>query len=273
MISIRKLISLPPKTRIRKLIQLIDQWEQSPETLLNQTSMIMQYCSSLPEADFSSLGRFILYTQTIQEFESILGRYEPSDQLLILHRRLLHRIRFFLQEEIGIEPAEWDFYQTQRDLTNREDFPPWNGICLYLDEIRSPYNVGSIFRTAACFGVERILLAPGTASPTHPRAKRSAMGTIEMVPWEITSPETLNEEPNLFALETGGTALEDFSFPPHGICIVGSEELGVDPRLLALAKKRRGIVSIPLYGLKTSLNVSVAVGILIQHWVRQLVPR
>ncbi len=98
------------------------------------------------------------------------------------------------------------------------------------------------------------------------------MGTIEMVPWEVASYETLEGIENLFAMETGGTSLEVFSFPSEGICIIGSEELGVHPRLLSLAKKRRGIVSIPLYGPKTSLNVAVAVGILMQHWAQKLVP-
>ncbi len=272
MISIRKLISLPAGTRIRKLIQLIDQWEQTLDTLPNQIPTLLQYLSTITVSDLSSLERFSHYTSAIKELEGLTDRSETLDELSTLYRRLLHRIRFFLLEEIGAEPAEWDFSTPQIDPNHRNDPPPWKGIRLYLDEVRSPYNVGSIFRTAACFGVERILLAPGTASPIHPRAKRSAMGTIDMVSWELASPEMLVEEPNLFALETGGTALEYFSFPTQGICIVGSEELGVHPRLLSLAKKKRGIVSIPLSGTKTTLNVAVAVGILMQHWVRQLVP-
>lgn len=274
MITIRKLLSLPRETRIRKLIQLIDQWEQTLDPIPGQVSTILQYLSIISFEDLSSQERFFNYTQAVHEIGTVSEGTESTAHKLQLYRRLLHRIRFFLLEEIGAEPAEWDFYSPiVRDM---EKSVPYQRIVfpirLYLDEIRSPYNVGSIFRTAACFGVERILLAPGTASPTHPRARRSAMGTIDMVAWEVASYETLEEEPNLFALETGGTDLEDFSFPSQGICIVGSEELGVHPRLLSLVKKKRGIVSIPLYGSKTSLNVSVAVGILMQYWVRQLFP-
>jgi len=271
MISLRKLASLPSGTRIRKLIYLIDQWEHTLDTLPPQIPTIVQYLSTVTSRDFSSLERLTHYNRSVQEMGTLFEGSEPLDQQLLLPR-LLHRIRFFLQEEIGAEPAEWDFRTLEGNPANRYGSSPRNvlPIRLYLDEIRSPYNVGSIFRTAECFGVERILLAPGTASPTHPRARRSAMGSMGIVPWEVAPYSQLEEEPNLFALETGGEALEHFPFPSQGICIVGSEELGVHPRLLSLAKKKRGIVSIPLYGSKTSLNVSVAVGILMQHWARQL---
>lgn len=276
MISLRKLASLPPGTRIRKLIHMIDQWEQTLDTFPHQIPRIVQYLSTVTSRDLSCcIERFTHYNLSVQEIRTLLEGAVPVDQQLLLYRRLLHRIRFFLQEELGTEPAEWDFRSLEGDPSNQYGASSRNvlPIQLYLDEIRSPYNVGSIFRTAECFGVERILLAPGTASPTHPRAIRSAMGSIGSVPWKMAAYESLEEEPNLFALETGGEDLETFSFPNQGICIVGSEELGIHPRFLSLAKKKRGIVSIPLYGSKTSLNVSVAVGILMQHWARQLVHR
>lgn len=259
------------------MIHLIDQWEQTLDTLPPQFPTVVHYLSTITSRDLSSSERLAHYNRSVQELSTLFEGSEPEDQQLLL-RRLLHRIRFFLQEELGVEPAEWDFHTLEGDSANRYDSSrpsPRQAlpIRLYLDEVRSPYNVGSIFRTAECFGVERILLAPGTASPTHPRAIRSAMGSIGVVPWEVAPYSKLEEEPNLFALETGGEALEHFSFPNQGICIVGSEELGVHPRLLSLAKKKRGIVSIPLYGSKTSLNVSVAVGILMQEWARQLVRR
>jgi len=256
------------------MIHLIDQWEQTLDTLPPQIPSVVQYLSTITSRDLSSSERLAHYNRSVQELSTLFEGSEPEDQQLLL-RRLLHRIRFFLQEELGVEPAEWDFRTLEGDSANLYGPSPRKvlPIRLYLDEVRSPYNVGSIFRTAECFGVERILLAPGTASPTHPRAIRSAMGSIEGVPWEVAPYSKLEEESNLFALETGGEALDHFPFPSQGICIVGSEELGVHPRLLSLAKKKRGIVSIPLFGSKTSLNVSVAVGILMQEWARQLVRR
>ena len=72
----------------------------------------------------------------------------------------------------------------------------------------------------------------------------------------------------IFVLETGGTPIEEFDFPKKGICIIGSEELGVSPA--ALEKATYGRVSIPMTGLKASLNVGVAYGILMQKWVESL---
>ncbi|GAB4370881.1 MAG: hypothetical protein Kow009_07300 [Spirochaetales bacterium] len=278
MITIRKLASLPPGTRIRKLVQLLDQWDQPTGRLPVPVPEMVRYLSTLSSYDLTSPERFQYFEEAVQELESIPTGPEETGVHAKLHRRILHRLRFFLLEELGSEPAEWDLrYPEEADHSTRNMLQETNPgkkfpIRLYLDEIRSPFNVGSIFRTAACFGVEKILLAPGTASPHHPRAKRSAMGTIEQVPWEMAPYEILEVEPNLFALETGGTPIEAFPFPAEGICILGSEELGVHPRLLSMAKKKRGIVSIPLHGTKSSLNVSVASGILMHQWVQQLVP-
>jgi TrmH family RNA methyltransferase len=72
------------------------------------------------------------------------------------------------------------------------------------------------------------------------------------------------------ALETGGTPLERFSFPPAGVLIVGSEERGIGPELLARAEKSAGRVSISMRGKKNSLNVGVACGIALNRWVEQI---
>ncbi|MBR7078947.1 MAG: TrmH family RNA methyltransferase, partial [Treponema sp.] len=72
----------------------------------------------------------------------------------------------------------------------------------------------------------------------------------------------------VFVLETGGTPIQEFDFPKKGIVIIGSEELGVSPE--ALNRATHGTVSIPMTGLKASLNVGVAFGILMQAWVNSL---
>lgn len=74
------------------------------------------------------------------------------------------------------------------------------------------------------------------------------------------------EDRTLFALEQGGTPLGSFVFPVRGVVIVGSEELGVRPELLRRADGSAGRVSIPLPGAKSSLNVGVALGILLNAW-------
>ncbi len=175
---------------------------------------------------------------------------------------------------LGTFPAEWDLIIAphpsagggaagQDGTVAKRDFFP--GVAVYAEDIRSPFNLGSIFRTAEAMGAEKVYLSPGCCDPEHPRSVRSGMGCVETMGWERVSLDQLPEGQNIFVLETGGTPIEEFKFPERGICIIGSEELGVSPQ--ALAKANCGRVTIPMKGLKASLNVGVAFGILMQKWV------
>ena len=182
--------------------------------------------------------------------------------------RSLNAIRHLLLVHLGKEPADWNMLlpSGNPDPSHREVLP----IRLFLEDIRSPFNVGAIFRTAESFGVAELLLSPGSASPTHPRAVRSAMGCIEALPWSVAPIEELPQDVKIFALETGGTPLPEFSFPKNGVMVLGSEELGISPAAKERACLSSGLVSIPMGGLKKSLNVSVACGIALYHWYTRL---
>jgi TrmH family RNA methyltransferase len=210
-------------------------------------------------------------------------------------RRALNTAFHILTTETGRTQADWDFIEINGvlDASKRQ---PFAGMQVYLEDIRSPFNVGSMFRAADSFGTEKIWLSPLCADPRHKRAGRTAMGCVDVVPWErfsfdpFTLPEGLNHSsppeklegekavpPSVsflngpfFALETGGTPLADFSFPPSGVLIVGSEELGVSPHALAAADKSLGRVSIPMRGAKGWLNASVAFGIVMQAWAEKI---
>jgi TrmH family RNA methyltransferase len=164
-----------------------------------------------------------------------------------------------------------------------------------------------MFRAAESFGAEKMWLSPLCADPRHKRAERTALGCVDIVPWarlpeepfaaaqtaaaQVTAQGITPGQPvgtpaqavaacadnaadfsvgPFFALETGGIPLEEFSFPSRGIMIVGSEELGVSPQGIAAADASLGRVSIPTYGAKASLNVSVAFGIVMQAWAAAL---
>ena len=142
------------------------------------------------------------------------------------------------------------------------------GTAVYAEDIRSPFNLGSIFRTAEGMGAEKVYISPGCVDPEQPRAVRSGMGCIETMGWERLAVDQLPEDIPVFALETGGTPIDEFKFPEKGICIIGSEELGVSPN--ALRRATYGTVTIPMIGLKASLNVGVAFGILMQKWCEAL---
>ena len=193
---------------------------------------------------------------------------DPIDEL-----RLCNCARNHLLAIIGTFPAEWDLViaphpaLTNEDGTVKErDFYP--GIAVYAEDIRSPFNIGSIFRTAEAMGAEKVYISPCCVDPEQPRAVRSGMGCIETMGYERCSLDQLPADIPVFALETGGTDINDFDFPEKGICIIGSEELGVSPE--ALKRATYGRVSIPMKGLKASLNVGVAFGILMQKWVEFL---
>lgn len=187
-------------------------------------------------------------------------------------RRTCNTARNHLLQIIGSFPAEWDLViaphntqNTEGKVEKRSFFP---GLFIYAEDIRSPFNLGSIFRTAEAMGAEKVYISPFCTDPMHPRALRSAMGCIESIPWERLSLEELPKDLPVFVLETGGTAIELFDFPNKGIVIIGSEELGVSPQ--ALKKAEYGRVTIPMTGIKASLNVGVAFGILMQAWTSHI---
>ena len=180
-------------------------------------------------------------------------------------RRVCNVARNHLLAILGTFPAEWDLVIAPHALPGTvESRNFYSGVMVYAEDIRSPFNLGSIFRTAEAFGAEKLFLSPGCTDPNHPRAIRSSMGCDEIIPYERCSQENLPPDIPVFTLDTGGTNIEDFVFPKTGIVILGSEELGVSPN--ALNRATYGRVSIPMTGLKASLNVGVAFGILMQYW-------
>ena len=215
-----------------------------------------------------------LSPEAARELESLLTA-EPFDEL-----RTCNIARNHLLTIIGTFPAEWDLiiapHKTQQTsqvdktgtntLTMSRSFYP--GVFAYAEDIRSPFNLGSIFRTAEGLGAEKLYLSPFCCDPMHPRAVRSGMGCIETLTWERKSLDELPDDIPVFTLETGGTPIDEFKFPESGICIIGSEELGVSPE--ALKRASYGTVTIPMKGLKASLNVGVAFGILMQKWIEYI---
>jgi len=140
-------------------------------------------------------------------------------------------------------------------------------ISAILENIRSAYNVGSMFRTSACFNLEKVYLVGITATPPHPGVEKTALGATSIIPWEkweATLPlaQKLKSEGYLIlALELTDKSIpiQDLKEAENPIAlIVGNEVDGVSKDALTLADK---VIKIPLYGKKESLNVAVAFGI------------
>ena len=229
--------------------------------------------SSLPRSEYIKQVTQVLLrdpkitSEQTKELKNLMAK-EPFDEL-----RLCNTARNILLGIIGTFPAEWDLViaphtapTDENGVVRQREFYP--GMCVYAEDIRSPFNIGSIFRSAEAMGAEKVFISPHCIDPTQPRAIRSGMGCIETMGWDRLSLDELPEDLPVFALETGGTDINEFKFPEKGICVIGSEELGVSPE--ALSKATYGRVTIPMKGLKASLNVGVAFGILMQKWVEYI---
>lgn len=160
------------------------------------------------------------------------------------------------------------------DFKSHPKFP----LTLILDSVRSGLNVGSIFRTADAFALERILLCGITAQPPHREILKTALGSTDSVDWSyFTSSREAVESLKkagytVFAIEqtTKKTWLQDFSPEKEKsyAFVLGNEVEGVDADTLAICD---GAIEIPQFGTKHSLNVAVAAGIVAWEFVRRSV--
>ncbi len=146
---------------------------------------------------------------------------------------------------------------------------------LIVENLRSAFNVGALFRTAECLGVSEILLCGYTPDPDDEKTARTAMGTSAMSPWrrvgraQTACQELRKEGYTLVALETSAAAisLHDFRFTLHPLAFVlGNERFGIEGDTLHAVDS---ICRIPMRGTKNSMNVSVAFGIAAFEWLRQ----
>ncbi|RJL35365.1 TrmH family RNA methyltransferase [Bailinhaonella thermotolerans] len=139
-------------------------------------------------------------------------------------------------------------------------------LSLILESVTGPFNIGSIFRTAAALGVETVWLAGNATEPTHPKAQKLVLGCDRFVDWRPPVPVTeavkdaREEGYRVVAVELTSDALPLHLAPLDGdVCLaVGAEDHGCSPALLAAAD---AVAYIPQIGRVGSLNVSVAAAV------------
>lgn len=141
-----------------------------------------------------------------------------------------------------------------------------------LENIRSLHNVGAIFRTADSAGWDQVYLCGYTGCPPDRRIEKVSLGAEHSIEWKhfpditIAIAELQSDGFTVVALEQTATSTELFSAPTDTeklALILGNEVEGVSPDALQLTKHA---YEIPMYGHKTSLNVSVAAGIAFYYW-------
>lgn len=156
---------------------------------------------------------------------------------------------------------------------------PYDGIrplpvSILLDNVRSMYNVGAFFRTADAAGVEKLYLCGITAYPPKSGIGKTALGAEERVAWEhswealpvVSSLRSAGYE--LAAVETSLHAVDLFDWKPRfPVCVVfGHEVEGIQPQILELCDTH---VRIPMLGVKHSLNVATAGGVVMYELLRK----
>jgi len=150
-------------------------------------------------------------------------------------------------------------------------------LIIVLDDVRSLHNIGSVFRTADAFLVEKIYLCGITATPPNKEIHKTALGATDTVAWEYQKNvlETINllkaQGVTVLAIEQVEDAvlLQDFE-PDEGkkyALVFGNEVKGVAQEAVSLCN---GTIEIPQLGTKHSLNISVSAGIVIWDIFKKL---
>lgn len=148
-------------------------------------------------------------------------------------------------------------------------------IIAVLENVRSAYNVGSVFRTADAFLIEAIYICGYTAFPPHKEIKKTALGADETVTWKHCKniAEAIEDIRafgyKVYAVEQAVDSykLQAISYgPDEKIAVIfGNEVTGVEQSTIAQCD---GCIEIPQLGMKHSLNISVAAGIVLWELVR-----
>jgi 23S rRNA (guanosine2251-2'-O)-methyltransferase len=143
-------------------------------------------------------------------------------------------------------------------------------LIVILDDIRSLNNIGSVFRTCDAFRVEKIYLCGITATPPHRDIQKTALGATETVDWEHRKDinelieELKNSGNKVFAIEQAENSIMLDVFAPFKGCkmavIFGNEVKGVSQEAVNMCD---GVIEIPQFGTKHSLNIAVSAGIVI----------
>lgn len=151
-------------------------------------------------------------------------------------------------------------------------------LVVVLDDVRSMYNVGSVFRTSDAFRVAAIHLCGITAQPPHAEIHKTALGAEDSVDWEYfpsakESVRALQEQGfKVFAVEQaeGSTMLQNLSLGNDKgkyAIVMGNEVKGVNQEVVDMCD---GCIEIPQFGTKHSLNVSTTAGIVIWEFAKKV---
>lgn len=147
-------------------------------------------------------------------------------------------------------------------------------IVLVLDNVRSMHNVGSAFRTADGFAIEKIYLCGITGTPPHREIEKTALGATQSIAWEYAKDtkdalqKLKDEQFKILAIEQAADSvlLNDFKQDSEQkyALVFGNEVHGVDEEVMKMVD---ACIEIPQFGTKHSFNVSVTIGIVLWDFI------
>ena len=150
-------------------------------------------------------------------------------------------------------------------------------LIVVLADVRSLYNVGSVFRSCDAFRVEAVYLCGITATPPNAEIHKTALGGEDSVDWKYfaTADEAVKalheDDVFVYSIEQveGSTKLQDLQLEPRRYAVVfGNEVKGVHQSVVDASD---GCLEIPQFGTKHSLNVSVTAGIVVWEFARRII--
>lgn len=184
----------------------------------------------------------------------------------------------FHRIESGISPKDHDLLaSTSAEITNKDKSKKENRVLDYhiaIDNFRSLFNVGAIFRICDAAGFESVLLG-NTPGKEHSSIKKTSMGASDWIRSERTDDlATLLIEKKalgyqIIGIETIESSISytDFNWPKKAIIVMGNEEYGISRHILRICDH---FVHIPMYGRKNSINVANAASVIMFHVAQTL---
>lgn len=230
-----KFLSLPTAQQHKKRAELLRQiYELNSETLLTEYNQLQSW---LNEPSLVDLNR-----------EKIADRFHEH----------LKKAEFAVSEHQLLSSIK---------KNDRETAAPLWPIAIYLDQLRSAFNVGSILRTVEALSLGTVYFSQSTPNISHKQVQKAAMGTEKWM--KVYSDTPLEELPKpIIALELSSYSvpLYQFIFPETFTLVLGNEEYGCSAASLAQANY---LIEIPMRGRKNSLNVANAFAIVAGEIQRQ----
>lgn len=253
----KKLLSLPPARRHKWIVKWLREiYDEIRSDTINETSLKLVY-------------------RNLTQLYTWIGIPSPDEKIPGSRRQWIEFISDAFhdhQQKTGLGLSEADLLPhvlTGDNISNH----PWQARLSYkvaLDNLRSAFNVGSVFRLIDASGFESVLMTAKTPGLENRQVEKTSMGSTGWIPQEKTNSlasrlKNLKEEGyRIIGLETvaGSHRYLDYSWPRQGIVVLGNEEYGLSESVLKVCDD---FVHIPMSGYKNSINVANAFSVVAFH--------